>query len=128
MFAGLLAGVTTWFKAPINIAIAVVFGLLLGVLGIQWVEKVRAQHSVTTLTTKLSTVETELATANATIKVKTNAIAALEQAQKDAESIATIERSVQQEVTSAPSSEDAPVAPVLRKSLDGVARMLHRSR
>ncbi len=128
MLAGLLAGVTTWFKAPLNIAIAVIFGLLLGVLGIQWVEKLSAEHKVVTLNAQVDTLRENLAAANATIRTKTNAIAALEQAKKDEEAVTSAEQQIKQEVFSAPPTDDAPVAPVLRQSLDGVARMLNRSR
>lgn len=128
MFTSIIAGVTTWFKSPINTLVASVvgglFGILLGVLTLTYVEKISAEHKVTNLTTKIESVERDLASAKATIVVKDNAIAALEQIKKDEAAVAAIEESVKKEVYDAPASEDAPIAPVLGRALDGVGRML----
>ena len=126
MFTGIVTAVTTWIKAPVNIAIAVIFGLLLGVLGIVYLEKLSAEHSVTTLTATLAQTKLELAAEKMKVKFRDASIAALEQAKQAEDAVNSTVQEIKQEVYNAPQSEDGDVAPVLRRSLDGVARMLKR--
>lgn len=126
MFTGIVTAVTTWIKAPLNIAIAVIFGLLLGTLGVVYLEKRSAENSVATLTQTLATTKLELAAEKTKVAFKDAALAALDQARQNELSLTTTEQAIKQEVYSVPPSDDASIAPVLRRSLDGVARMLDR--
>ncbi len=83
-----------------------------------WIGALRGANAA--LTTERDRLAASLAAEREALALRDRAVAALEAALADARARAAKLRQSRQEVIDAPDADDAPVAPVLRRALDGL--------
>lgn len=116
----MIAGLLGFFgRYLIVVPIAAAVGLV-GVVGVLWVQKRDAEKQVAELTIDKERLEAAVDAYKIVIAGKDDAIAELEQQQKESEQRAADLAALLEEIRNAPASDNGPIAPVLDRTLRGL--------
>lgn len=101
---------------------------IITVVGSLWVQNRMKDSRIEHLSHEKVLLETAVLAREIEVRGLKIAIEVLEDTFKSIEEHRLIEAEIEEEIHNAAPEEDGPIAPVLRRSLDGVGRMLHDAR
>lgn len=105
------------------ITLAVVAGVVF--TGILWIQKINAQKEVAELTTQVTSLKQDVFKEQIRASGYKIVIETLEDTYTKIEKTRRIEAEIEKDITDAPPEDDGEVAPVLRRTIDSVGRMLN---
>lgn len=100
-------------------------GLFLVISGFLWFQKNAAERTAANLQVEKLELENKLFAEKIQVHGLRVAMGVLEKTYDRLSESLQKEAEIEKEINDAPAEDDAPVAPVLRRALDGVGRMLH---
>ena len=125
MFATIFGFIGKATGSYLAYAVIAAFVGLLAVTGVFWVQKNSAEKAVATLALEKDRMSGTIDALNVTIANGKLAVQVLEQTNATLTDNAAAESAIQQEISNAAPSEDAPIAPVLDRAIRSLGRVRH---
>lgn len=122
-----LALFSTVKSGLITVVVGAVVIAITGTIGTLWYQRNAAQTEVLKLVTKVAGLEQEVFKEQIRASGYKVVIETLEETYSKIEENRILESTIDKEIDDAPSEDDAAIAPVLRRTLDGVDRLLRNN-